>query len=91
MSVVMLRRLGKRLGCEKIVLKQGLMQLHLLRDQSSPYYKTKAFGSIIGYATSNPRRCQFKSVSGSPRIVISNVPTVGDALKILSGIMPKSE
>ncbi|MDE6152206.1 MAG: DEAD/DEAH box helicase, partial [Prevotella sp.] len=86
MSVVMLRRLGKRLGCEKIVLKQGLMQLHLLRDQSSPYYKTTAFGCIIGYATSNPRRCQFKTVNGSPRIVISSVPTVGDALKVLSAI-----
>lgn len=86
MSVVMLRRLGKRLGCEKIVLKQGLMQLHLLRDQSSPYYKTTAFGCIIGYATSNPRRCQFKTVNGSPRIVISSVPTVGDALKVLSEI-----
>lgn len=86
MSVVMLRRLGKRLGCEKIVLKQGLMQLHLLRDQSSPYYKTTAFGRIIGYATSNPRRCQFKTVNGSPRIVISSVPTVGDALKVLSAI-----
>ncbi|MCM1079212.1 MAG: transcription-repair coupling factor [Bacteroidales bacterium] len=89
MSVVMLRRLGKRLGCEKIVLKQKLMQLHLLRDQSSPYYKTTAFGCLIGYATSNPRRCQFKSVNGSPRIVISNIPTVGDALKILSAIMGK--
>lgn len=91
MSVVMLRRLGKRLGCEKIVLKQGLMQLHLLRDQSSPYYKTKAFGCLIGYATSNPRRCQFKSVNGSPRIVISEVPTVGEALKILSGMTNKNQ
>ncbi len=86
MSVVMLRRLGKRMGCEKIVLKQSVMQLHLLRDQNSPYYRTQAFEHIIGYATSNPRRCQFKEVSGSPRIVIRNVTTVAEALNILKSI-----
>lgn len=84
MSIVMLRRLGKRLGCEKIVLKQGMMQLHLLPDQESPYYRTSAFGNIINYATSNPRRCQFKTVKASPRIVITNVPSASDALKILT-------
>ena len=88
MSVVMLRRYGRRLGCEKIVLKQGRMQLHLLADQNSPYYRTKAFASLISYATENPHRCQFKSVNDSPRIVISSVGTVGEALAILKGILP---
>lgn len=86
MSVVLLRRLGKRYGCEKIVLKKGLMQLHLLRDQNSPYYRTEAFERIINYATRNPRRCQFKQVNGSPRIVVSNVPTVAEALNIFKNL-----
>ena len=86
MSVVMLRRLGKRLGCEKIILKQGLMQLHLLRDHDSPYYRTSAFQGIINYATSNARRCQFKEVNGSPRIVIRDVPTVAQALTVLQSM-----
>lgn len=86
MSVVMLRRLGKKMGCEKIVLKQGKMQLHLLRDTGSPYYKTAAFERIITFATHNPRRCQFKDITGSPRIVISDVPTVSAALQILTSI-----
>lgn len=86
MSVVMLRRLGKRLGCEKIVLKQGLMQLHLLSNQDSPYYRTKAFAAIINYATSNPRRCQFKQVNNSPRIVMRDVKTAAEALTILQSM-----
>lgn len=86
MSVVMIRRHGKRLGCEKVVLKQGLMQMHLVEDQESPYYRTKAFEHIINYATNNPRRCQFKVVKGSNRIVIKDVPTAGEALSILTSI-----
>ena len=44
--------------------------------------------SLISYATENPHRCQFKSVNDSPRIVISSVGTVGEALAILKGILP---
>lgn len=85
-NVVLLRRTGKHLGCEKIILKQGLMQLHLLEDQESPYYKTQAFLHIINYATAHPRRCQFKTVKGSPRIVISNVNSIAEAIKVFDDI-----
>ena len=30
MQVVALRRVGKRLGCEKIILKQGRMQMQFV-------------------------------------------------------------
>lgn len=86
MSVVMLRRLGKKLGCEKIVLKQKNMQLQLVHDKKSPYYQTKAFEKLITYAANAARRCHFKEINGSPRILLTGVPTVAEALTILSEI-----
>lgn len=83
LNVVMLRKLGRHLGCEKIVLKQNAMQLHLIRNQDSPYFRSRIFESIINYATANPRRCQFKTIGTSPRIVISGITCVHDALDIL--------
>ena len=83
MSVVLLRRYGKAMGCEKIVLKQHTMQLQLLRDQQSPYYRSKEFTALINYATSHPRQCQFKVVNSIPKIVFSGIETVAEALKVL--------
>jgi len=34
----------------------------------------------------NPRRCQFREVSGKRSMVIAQVPTVEEAVKLLSSI-----
>src|SRR5574344_436205 len=39
LQVVALRRYGKSLGCEKIILKQGRMQMQFVSNPSSAYYK----------------------------------------------------
>lgn len=40
--VVPLRRIGKKLGCEKIILKQGRMQMQFVSNPESAYYKSQA-------------------------------------------------
>lgn len=87
MKVVMLRRKGKQLGCEKIVLKKGLMQLHLVENQESRYYQTAEFQKLLTFATQNVRSCQFKSFDGKPRMVIGNIGSVADALKLVTNIL----
>ena len=42
MQVVALRRVGKRLGCEKIILKQGRMQMQFVSNPNSVYYQSEA-------------------------------------------------
>lgn len=86
MKVVALRRKGQELGCTKIILKKGIMQMHLIENMESAYYGTEAFQKLIAYATNNVRRCQFKQFDGKPRIVIGNVGTIGEALNVLDDI-----
>ena len=83
MQVVKLRRYGKLLGCEKIVLKQGRMQMQLVSVADSPYYQSEAFEKIINYMMSNPRRCTLKEARGHRMAVISDVKTVGEAVNVL--------
>ena len=83
MQVVTLRRVGKRLGCEKIVLRHGLMNLQFVSRQDSPFYQSKAFGRIIRYVMANPRRCQFKDSHGHRLIQVKGVPSVADAVGVL--------
>ena len=83
MLVVPLRRMGKDLGCEKIMLKQGRMTLYFVSQQDSPYYQSEAFGRILDFVARNPRRCQFREQNGKRSMLISDIPTVEAAVKLL--------
>ena len=86
MRVVSLRRIGKSLGCEKIILKQGRMSLYFVSQQDSPYYQSEAFGCILDFVARNPRRCQFREQNGKRSMLISDIPTVEAAVKLLSSM-----
>ena len=86
LQVVPLRRLGKQLGCEKIMLKQGRMFLYFVSNSHSPFYQSEVFGRIIEFATMNVRRCNLREKDGKRSMVITDVPTVGEAVKVLKGI-----
>ena len=87
MRVVLLRHLGKLLGCEKIILKQGAMNMQFVSNQDSAFYKSKAFDRIINYVMSNPRRCNFRDTHGHRLIRITNVPSVAEAVTVLKNMM----
>ena len=86
MRVVPLRRLGKQLGCEKIMLKQGRMFVYFVSNPNSPYYQSDAFGRMITYATTNVRRCNLRENNGKRSMSIIDVPTVEEAVKVLTAI-----
>jgi len=86
MQVVPLRRMGKRLGCEKIMLKQGSMRMQFVSNTASAYYLSAVFDRVIGYVTTNPRRCNLKEVGGKHVMIVSSVNTVGEAVEILRSI-----
>ena len=84
--VVPLRRYGKQLGCEKIMLKQGRMFLYFVSSPGSPYYQSEAFGRVLDYVGRNVRRCNLREQNGKRSMVVSDVPTVAEAVSILSAI-----
>ena len=86
LQVVALRRYGKRLGCEKIILKQGRMQMQFVSNSDSAYYKSQAFGKMLAYIASHTRRCNLKEVKGKRSMVVTGVPTVSEAVTILKDI-----
>ena len=86
MRVVPLRRIGQSLGCEKIVLKQQRMTLYCVTQNDSPFYQSEAFGLLLDFVAHNPRRCQFREVNGKRSMVIGDVPTIEEAVQILTSI-----
>lgn len=86
LNVVSLRRIGKSLGCEKIMLKQGRMFLYFVSNARSPFYQSEAFGRVIDYIGKNVRRCNLREQNGKRSMVITDVPSVGEAVKVLASI-----
>jgi transcription-repair coupling factor (superfamily II helicase) len=86
MRVVPLRRIGQSLGCEKIVLKQQRMTLFFVTQTDSPFYQSEAFDKLLQFVAHNPRRCQFRELHGKRSMVISDVPTIEEAVNILKTI-----
>lgn len=84
--VVGLRRVGKLLGCEKILLKGGAMQLQFVSNVDSPFYRSKMFSRVIAYATSHIQDCALKEKNNKRILRISHVKSVEQARSLLDMI-----
>ncbi len=84
--VVGLRRVGKLLGCEKILLKGGAMQLQFVSNVDSPFYRSKMFSRVIAYATSHIQDCALKEKNNKRILRISHVKSVEQAKSLLDMI-----
>ena len=83
MRVVALRRLGKRLGCEKITLRNEKMVMQFVSYKGSAYYQSHTFDRILDYIGHNMQRCVIKEVNGRRLLHVNKVKTVGEALDVL--------
>ena len=86
MHVVSLRRLGKRLGCEKIILKQGTMQMQFVNNVQSPFYRSAMFSKVLNYATTHIQQCALKEKNNKRFLRIARVASVEQAVGILQEI-----
>ena len=86
MRVVPLRRHGKELGMEKIILKQGRMTTVFVSNVDSPYYRSAAFDAVLQYMTTHATRCNLREVKGKRSMVVTGVATVEEALQVLCDI-----
>ena len=90
MMVVILRRLGRRLGCEKLVLKQHIMKMQFVSNNDSAFYQSPFFDSILNYVSRHARLCDIKEVKGQNVLIVKSVPSVKEAVGILRKMMPET-
>ena len=84
--IVPLRRTARRLGIEKLVIRQTRMHLFLVGEENVAYYQSPAFGRLLNYVQQNPKRCNLSQKNGRRSIIISNITSVSNALSVLRTI-----
>lgn len=82
-QVVRLRRLGKHMGCEKIMLKQGAMQLQFVTNVNSPFYRSEMFSKVLSYVTSHVKACSLKEKNNKRFLRVAQVGSVEKAVRLL--------
>ena len=63
--------------------------MQFVSNPNSAYYKSQAFGKMLNYIAANTRRCTIKEVKGKRSMVVSGIPSVGDAVNVLKNIENK--
>ncbi len=86
-KVVPLRMAARRLGVERIILKEGVMYTYLVKDENKAYYESKAFTKMLRYIQQNVMRVRPRQTKAGNSFIFSNVKSVSDALDILENIL----
>lgn len=84
--IVRLRRMAKKLGMEKLVLKKGQMSIFLIANPDSPYYQSEAFDKLLAFIQKHPRECNLREQNGKRSILIKNIDTVEAACSLVQEI-----
>lgn len=87
LRVPSLRSMAKRLGIEKVVLKQNQMFTFFVGDDNKAYYQSPMFGRMLSYLSANPERVQIRERNGRRSFVFSHVSSVSAAAAILKSIL----
>ncbi len=82
-----LRYLARRLGIEKVILKQQSMYLYFVDETNKAYYQSPMFGRILNFYQAYPRRCRLREKNGRRSLAVNDVPTVEEAVDILNRIL----
>lgn len=82
-----LRRLARRLGIEKVVIKQETMYTFFVGDENKAYYQSPMFGRLLNYLQRNPRRVKIRERNGRRSFSIDSVSTVEQAVDVLQQVL----
>ncbi len=86
LQVVRLRWEAVRLGMERVKVKNGLMIVHFVADNQSPYFKSEVFMHLLESVTQEPDRFVLKQHNNRLAMTVRRVKDVREAVEVLRGL-----
>ena len=86
LNVVRLRWEAVRLGMERVKVKNGLMIVHFVGEQNSPYYKSDVFMTLLKKVTMQPDRFVLKQHNNRLAMTVRRVINVAEAVSVLRNL-----
>ncbi len=86
LNVVRLRWEAVRLGMERVKVKNGLMIIHFVGEQNSPYYKSDIFMEMLRKIMAEPDRFVLKQHNNRLAMTVRRVSNVAEAVTVLRNL-----
>ncbi len=85
-DIVRLRWKAKKLGIEKIIIRNYQMVCYFIKDQNSKFYQSEVFVSIINFTQKQGKKAKIQEQKNKLSITFFNVNKVSDCLSILTSM-----
>jgi transcription-repair coupling factor (superfamily II helicase) len=86
LQVVRLRWMAKKLGFEKLIIKNGKLYINFIANQMSAYYQSPVFDKIIRFVQNNPRIFQMKETKEKLTMSAENVTSISKSIEMLNNL-----
>ena len=86
MELISLRGVAKKLGFEKIVLKNSQFAGFFPDEKKQHYYQSETFSNILKFTQQNGSRCKLKQTPKSLMLMINHISGIAHCKKILGEI-----
>lgn len=83
LDAIRLRRLARKIGLEKLVLRNGRLTGFFIANEDSAYYQSPQFTSILEFIKTNPPNCKMKEEKDRLTLSFRDVSSIGRALQEL--------
>ena len=88
-NAVRLRWIAKKIGFERIILKNNIMRSYFPSQTDSNYYNSNSFKIVLEFLKSNSGHCQITEKKGQLSMKVENIYSIEDALRICKEITIK--
>jgi len=84
LNIVRLRWLAKKIGLEKVYLREHKMTGYFLQNPDSDYFKSPIFSAVLQFVRDYPGVCRMKENNDKLSITLQSINSIADALKSLA-------
>ncbi len=78
-----LRRLAKKSGIEKLILKKQQLTAYFVSNPESSYYETEEFTKVLEYVKTHAQSCKMRENGDKLSLTFANIKTALQALEVL--------
>lgn len=85
-DAVRLQWIAKKIGFQRIILKNEIMHCFFIHNPDSPYFQSEVFGRILEYIQEHPNKCRLKQSQKNLSIMFKGISGMQSATSHLKEI-----
>lgn len=86
-NAVQVRWMAKKIGFERLLLKNKRMVGYFIANEESPFFQSKIFSQVLKFVQSNPDTCKMREKNNKLTLSFEKISKVNTALLVLQNML----